>query len=59
MNPLWLLRMARWARHPPPLSRILLVLAVVGVCVLLWAVEQVWGWPDWLTPERAGGRIVR
>jgi peptidoglycan/LPS O-acetylase OafA/YrhL len=60
MNPLWLLRAARWARHPPSMRRVLLVLAVAALCAALYGIEAYWGWPDWLTPERVPrGRILR
>ena len=52
----WLIRMARWARHPPSPGRVKLVLGVIAVCLLLYGVEQIWGWPDWLTPNN-GGKI--
>ena len=58
MNPMWLMRAARWVRHPPPLSRVLLVGAVLALCVGLAGVEYLWGWPDWLTLER-GRRAFR
>lgn len=48
MNPIWLIRMARWARHPPPMSRVKLVVGVVILCFILFGIEHVWGWPDWL-----------
>lgn len=48
MNLTWLLRMARWARHPPSPRRVKLVLGVAAACLLLWGIEQIWGWPDWL-----------
>ncbi|MCC6304045.1 MAG: hypothetical protein IT545_02490 [Rhodobacteraceae bacterium] len=51
----WLLRAARWARHPPSPARVRLVLAVIGLCLVLVAIETWVGWPDWLTP--AGGRV--
>ncbi|GHG80849.1 hypothetical protein GCM10010961_04380 [Pseudodonghicola xiamenensis] len=53
MNFFWLLRMKRWAQHPPSKSRVILVLCVVIFCLILYAVEQWIGWPDALTP--AGG----
>ncbi|EPX76061.1 hypothetical protein [Salipiger mucosus] len=53
MGPTWLLRMARWARNPPSPGRVKLVLAVVGICLALFAVERWVGWPDALSPERA------
>lgn len=53
MNPRWLLRMARWARHPPSAARVRLVAAVVVICLILYAIDQLLGWPQWLTPNRA------
>jgi hypothetical protein len=49
MNLNWLLRMAKWARHPPSPQRVKLVLAVIAICFALWGVELLWGWPDALT----------
>ncbi|MGL6208641.1 MAG: hypothetical protein ACRC14_02285 [Paracoccaceae bacterium] len=49
MNLGWLMRMSQWARNPPPLRKVLLVLAVIGVCIAIWGFEQIWGWPEWLT----------
>jgi len=58
MNPLWFLRMARWARHPPSAGRVKLVLAVLLICIALFGIDYFFGWPDWLTPNRVpGGRI--
>ncbi|WP_168771033.1 hypothetical protein [Palleronia sediminis] len=54
MNLSWLLRARRWAHNPPSMGRVKFVLAIVAICVLLFAIERVWGWPDWLTPERPG-----
>ena len=54
MGPQWFVRMARWARHPPSPGRVKLVLGVVGLCLALYAVEHIWGWPQWAT---VNGRI--
>ena len=59
MSPHWLVRMARWARHPPPASRVILVLAVVGLCALLYAVERLGGLPDWMGAERLPRTVIR
>lgn len=45
---LWLLRAKRWVQNPPSLGRVKLVLAVIGLCLALVAVERLVGWPDWL-----------
>ena len=49
MNLNWYLRMAKWARRPPSPSRVKLVLGVVAICLALWGIEQIWGWPEALT----------
>ncbi|MCP3972276.1 MAG: hypothetical protein GY717_18530 [Rhodobacteraceae bacterium] len=60
MNPIWLLRMARWAKRPPSEARVKLVLGIIALCLLLVTVEWFFGWPDLLTPNRVpGGRISR
>ncbi len=48
----WLLMMKRWAQNPPSLDRVKFVFAIVAVCVVLFGIEQIWGWPEWLTPNR-------
>lgn len=53
---IWLVRMARWARHPPSARRVLLVAGVIAACLALVAVERWVGWPDWLTVSGTGGR---
>ena len=60
MNPLWFLRMARWAKRPPSEARVKLVLAVIAASLLLFGYEWWFGWPEWLTPNQVrGGRIGR
>ncbi len=53
MTPRWLLRMSRWARHPPSMNRVVLAGIVLALCLALAGVEHLWGWPDWL---RVNGR---
>jgi hypothetical protein len=60
MNLFWLLRMRRWAQNPPSMGRVVLVVSVIAICLLLFAVERIWGWPEWLTVEpirRGPGRL--
>ena len=52
MNPLGLVRMARWVRHPPSPRRVALALAGLALCLGLYAVERWIGWPDALSVER-------
>ncbi len=51
----WLIRMAKWARHPPSPAHVKFVLAILAACLALWGgVEQIWGWPEAL---RVNGKI--
>ena len=60
MNLLWLLRASRWARHPPSARRVKLVLTVLALIAVLYGIESLWGWPDWLSVNRGPqGRIPR
>ena len=60
MNPIWFLRMARWAKRPPSEARVKFVLAIIAVCVILFGIERYFGWPEWLTANRPPGvRISR
>lgn len=52
MNMRHFLRMAKWARHPPSEKRVKLVLFVLAVCLVLFGLERLFGWPEWLTLER-------
>ena len=56
MNLTWLLRMARWARHPPSEARVKLGLGVIAACLVLVAIERFVGWPEVLTLQ-GGGRL--
>lgn len=49
---IWFLRMARWARRPPSTKRVILVLAVLVLCLALYAIENWIGWPDALTVNK-------
>jgi len=41
------LRMSKWARNPPGEKRVKLVLAVIVLCLALFAIERFIGWPNW------------
>ncbi|MGB3246242.1 MAG: hypothetical protein WBB25_17030 [Sulfitobacter sp.] len=51
MNPLWLLRMAKWARNPPSPLRVKIVFGVVLLALLIVGIEWMGWWPDWATSE--------
>jgi hypothetical protein len=59
MNTHWLLRAARWARNPPSAARVKFVLAIIVVCIGLYAVERLVGWPEALTPDKSLQRGYR
>lgn len=48
MNLHWLMRMSQWARKPPSWRRVMFVGAILAVCLALWGIETIWGWPEWL-----------
>lgn len=50
MNPRWLLKAKRWAQNPPSPARIKFIAGIIAFCLMLYGVEQLFGWPDWLTP---------
>ncbi|SMX35150.1 hypothetical protein [Actibacterium lipolyticum] len=51
MNYRWLLRMAKWGRNPPGEKQVKLVLGAILICLVLFAIERLFGWPEWLTPQ--------
>ena len=52
MTPVWLIRMARWARNPPSPARVKLVLGVIALCLVVFGIEWLFGWPEALTPQK-------
>ncbi len=56
MNPIWFLRMARWARRPPSAARVKLVFGLIAVALVIYGIEWMGWWPDWATAERARPR---
>ena len=57
MNLRWLLMAKRLAQNPPSMGRVKFFAAIALFCITLYAVEQVWGWPEWLTPNNTRMRI--
>jgi len=54
------LRMAKWAHKPPSPSRVKLVFGAIAICLILFAFERLFGWPEWLTiGNTPKGRIAR
>lgn len=52
MNPVWLIRMKQWARNPPPLWKVKLVIGVIVACFAVFGLQWAGYWPDALTLER-------
>lgn len=59
MNPLWFLRMKRWAQNPPSTRRIMLVFGVIVFCLALYGLERAGVLPDWMQADRASPRALR
>ena len=57
MNIRMFLRMAHLARHPPSMKKIKLVAAILGVIAVLYGIELVFGWPEWLVPSNNLNRL--
>ena len=57
MNLRWLLMAKRLIQNPPSKGRVKFVAAIALFCIGLYAIEQVWGWPEWLTPNNTRVRI--
>jgi len=51
MNPLWLLRMSKWARYPPSLTRVKLVFGAVALVLVVVGIEWMGWWPEWATAD--------
>jgi hypothetical protein len=59
MNPRQLLRLSRIARRGGgSMTQLKLMLVVALLCFAVVGVEKLFGFPDWLRPERAGGTPV-
>ncbi len=57
MNPMHLVRMAKWVRRPPSLTRVKLVFGVIALALLIAGVEWMGWWPAWATAERMPKRF--
>lgn len=57
MNLIWLLRMSKWAHHPPSAKRVKLVFAAIALALIIFGIEWMGWWPDWATAERVPRRF--
>ena len=55
----WLVRASRWVRNPPSMGRVKLVLAIIAFSAALFVIERYFGWPEALTLDPRGGRLMR
>jgi hypothetical protein len=40
------------------MNRVILGAVVIAICLVLFGIERIWGWPEWLTPNRVPhGRV--
>ena len=53
-----LIRLAQWLRQPPSRQTLWIMGIAVAASLLIFGVERLFGWPDWLTVDR-GPRVVR
>jgi hypothetical protein len=59
MNIIRLLRMSKWARHPPSAKRVKIVIGIVLICLILYAIERWFGVPEWMQLEPGGRHRLR
>jgi len=59
LNLFWLVRMRRWAQNPPSMRKVIFVVSIIALCLVLFAIERIWGWPDWLTVQPIGQGMGR
>jgi len=53
VNPLWFMRMAKWARRPPSMTQVKIVGAVLAIAVAIVLADKLGFWPDWARLDRA------
>ncbi|MEL6479666.1 MAG: hypothetical protein AAFR17_20245 [Pseudomonadota bacterium] len=49
----WLMRLSRWARHPPPKGRVLMMLGLLAVIGAIAGLEAFGLWPEALSLDRS------
>lgn len=50
MDPLrWMMKAKRWAQNPPSARQVMFYFGILAACLVLFGIERLWGWPDWLT----------
>ena len=59
MNIHWLMRMARWARHPPSRRHMWTVGFVVAAALALYGLETLGLLPEWMQAQKFNARVLR
>jgi len=54
VNHRWLFRMKRWVQNPPSENRVKFILAILAICLLVVALERLFGVPDWMQMSPRG-----
>ena len=58
MNPRHFLKMSQWVRNPPSRQRQILIATVLGLCFLVYGIEQIFGLQELLpTPNDPKVRV--
>lgn len=53
MDPMrWGILLVQWFRRPPSRERLILMGVVIALCIAVFAIERIFGWPAWLTVDR-------
>lgn len=58
MNPLWLLKMTRWLRHPPSRRQVQTMAVVLVLVLAILGLEHLGLWPDWARVN-GGSRVFK
>ena len=54
----WLLRMAKWARHPPSMRQVRIGAVVLALVLAVWGLDLAGLWPDWARADKVS-RVPR
>ncbi|WP_295531151.1 hypothetical protein [uncultured Thioclava sp.] len=55
----WLMRMARWVRHPPSMLQVKIVAAVIFAVIAIVVIDKLGYWPEWARLNPKAMRAIR